>query len=90
MANTIGRFDYELIAPETDAQIPFSAIIHIVPKTFSRDKDGWPRLSPQLMTEHEIDAHIQALKEDLDHVGRLAKRELQRANSRTRERLSDS
>ena len=36
------------------------------------------------MTEGEIDWHIRAYKEDLDRVGRLAKRALKRANQRTR------
>ena len=84
MAKTVGRFDYRILAPKKGDR-PFNAIVHIVPKTYSSNEDGWPLLSPQLMTEQEIDWHVQAYKEDLDRVGRLAKRALQRANKRTRE-----
>ena len=90
MANTIGAFDYQLIASKKGDQIPFDAIIHIVPKRFSRDEDGWPRLSPELMSAQEIDSFIRACKEDLDYVGHRAKRALQRANKRTRKRISDN
>ena len=37
------------------------------------------------MSDYEIDCFVQACKEDLDHVGELAKRELKRANQKTRE-----
>ena len=86
VTKTVGRFSYRILAPKKEDEIPFKAIVHIIPKFYSFDgKDGWPLLSPQLMTEQEIDWHVQAYKEDLDHVGRLAKRALQRANERTRE-----
>ena len=84
MAKTVGRFDYSILAPK-QGDIPVNAIVHIVPKTYSTDESGRPLLSPQLMSEQEIDWHVQAYKEDLDHVGRLAKRALRRANERTRE-----
>ena len=64
------------------------AVVHIVPKSYSDDKDGWPLLSPSLISEQEIDWYVQAYKEDLTHVGRLAKRALQRANTRTDERTA--
>jgi hypothetical protein len=88
MAKTAGRFGYEIRAPKKHRGVPFmpfKAIIHIVPTHYSKDKDGWPRLSPELMSEQEIDWYVQACKEDLDRVGRLAKRTLQRANQRTHE-----
>ena len=84
MAKTVGTFDYRIRAPK-QGDMPFNAIVHIVPKTYSTGKEGWPLLSPQLMSEQEIDWHVQAYKEDLDRVGKLAKRALQRANKRTRE-----
>ena len=85
MSKTVGRFGYRILSPKK-GDMPFSAIVHIVPKFYSTDEDGCPLLSPQLMTEGEIDWHVQKYKEDLDHVGRLAKRALQRANKRTLKR----
>ena len=52
-------------------------------KCFTTDKSGWPRLSPQLMWEGEIDGYVTALKQDLDTVGRQAKMALRRAKERT-------
>ena len=72
MAKTIGKFAYELITDD-GSEIPFPPIVHIIPKHFSRDKKGWPRLSPQLMSEGEIDGFIRSCKQDLDQVGKLAK-----------------
>ena len=83
MAKTIGTFTYRLIAPRED-DMPFNAITHIGLQRWSNLGDDWPILSPQLMTEGEIDYHINAYKEDLDRVGRLAKRALKRANEKTR------
>ena len=87
MTKTIGVFSYRIFAPKK-GDYSFNAIVHIVPKTYWTAKDGLPILSPQLMTEQEIDWHVQALKEDLDHVGRLAKRALKHANERTLKNLS--
>lgn len=87
MAKTVGRFTYRIHAPKK-GDMPFKAfkaIVHIVPKTYSTDEERRPLLSPELMTEQEIDWHVQAYKEDLDRVGRIAKRALQRANQKTRE-----
>ena len=88
MGKTIGQFGYRIRAPKKRrgvSFIPFKAIVHVVPTHYSKDEDGWPRLSPELMSEQEIDGHLQELKKDLDRVGRLAKRALQRANQRTHE-----
>ena len=82
MGKTIGRFKYKLTAPRK-GDMPFNAIVRLGLKTWSSDEKGWPMVSPDLMTEGEIDAHVKACKEDLDHVGRLAKRALRRANERT-------
>ncbi len=38
-----------------------------------------PAVSPHLMTEEEIEYHIQALKDDLDAVGKNAKSVLRKA-----------
>ncbi len=88
MANTIGRFWYAIRSPKK-GDPPMNAIVNIVPKVYSRNADGQIHLSPDLMTDGEIDWHIQAYKDDLDHVGRLAKRALRQANKKTLEKLSD-
>jgi hypothetical protein len=80
---TIGTFTYKLLAPQT-GEMPFNAIVHICPKSWTTGEDGWLQLTPQLMTEGEIDEYVRAMKEDLDHVGRLAKRALRKANDKTR------
>ena len=81
MGKTIGRFSYRIHAPKK-GDIPFKAEVHIVPKYYTSDESDWPFLSPSL-TEPEIDGYVQALKKDLDRVGRVAKRAMQRANQRT-------
>ena len=58
-------------------------------KDYGTDREGWPLLSPQLVHEGEIDWYIQAFKDDLDRVGRLAKAALKRANQRTHERVRE-
>ena len=71
-------FDYEVVA-SSDTPIPFPPIVYIVPKHYSPDETGWPRLSPQLMSEGEIDEFIKSCKQDLDRAGRLANAALKRA-----------
>ena len=88
MAKTAGMFGYELRAPKERRGVPFmpfKAVVHIVPTHYSKDRDGWPLLSHELMSEGEIDEYVRACKEDLDHVGRRAKRALRSANQKTLE-----
>ena len=81
-------FDYRIVAPKR-GDPPFRAYAYIVPKKpCAIDENGWPLLTPQI-TEPEIDGNIQALKDDLDKVGKRAKRAVERANKRTKERLSE-
>lgn len=72
-------FDYEVVASK-GSDIPYPPTVHIIPKRFSSDKDGWPRLSPELMSEGEIDGFIRSCKQDLDRVGELAKAALRNAS----------
>lgn len=88
MVKTLGTFGYRILAPKKDDD-PFRAIVHIIPKDYGTDREGWPLLSPQLVHEGEIDWYIQAFKDDLDRVGRLAKAALKRANQRTHERVRE-
>ena len=89
MANTIGKFYYEISGSEKDDEILIGPIVHITLKTYSQNANGWPVLSNNLMSEGEIDWHIQAYKDDLDHVGRLAKRALRRRRNKIREWLAE-
>ena len=80
-SSTIGRFGYRIVAPEKGGRL-FTPYINIIPKDYySQDDDGWPLLSPQL-TEPEVDGYIQACKDDLDQMGKRAKRALRRAHKR--------
>lgn len=79
MAETIGQFQFLIREPLLAAK----AAVHIAPAYYSVDKDGHRLLSPELMSEGEIDWHILELKKDLDNVGRRAKRALRSANQRT-------
>lgn len=81
------RFDYRIVAPKK-SDPPFTPYIHIIPRFYSQDDDGCPLLSPQI-TESEIDGYIQAYKEDLERIGKRAKRALQRAHKRTLGMLGD-
>ena len=51
---------------------------------------GGPEVSAQLMTDAEIDLHIKQLKEDLDAVGKAAKRALRDSLDNPPERTSQS
>ena len=82
MTKTIGKFTYQLIAPRKD-DTPLSAIIRIGPQNWSTGEDGWVCLTPDLMSDSEIDYYINAFKKDLERVRRLAKRALKRANEKT-------
>lgn len=88
MAKTTGQFDYRIRKPKIGAT-PLPAIVHIIPKAYTTEDDEWPLLSPGLASEQEIDGYVQECKEDLDHVGRLAKRALQRHNQKTHELVKD-
>ena len=86
MASTIQQFAYRIVAPKkTDERFrPFNAIVRISLQDYSPDpNDDWPILSPHLMSEGEIDGYIAEMKKDLDRVGKLAKKALNRANART-------
>ena len=71
-------FDYELVA-SSESPIPYPPCVFIVPKIISSDDTEWPRLSPELMSEGEIDGFIESCKQDLERVGMRAKEALKRA-----------
>lgn len=85
MSNTIGRFDFRLIAA-TRRDSPFNPIVRLVVATWSTlEGDKRPVLSANLATPNEIDYHISALKNDLDEVGERAKSALLQAHKLTLE-----
>lgn len=76
MGKTIGRFDYDIYGGPDHKPIPCSPVVEIHLKWWDHSEGGPPLLSPELVTEAEIDGHIQALKDNLDAVGVAAKRAL--------------
>ena len=85
MASTAGRFTFDIITPDEGA-CPFDARVHLyaLPFGLAAPENNQLRLSAELMTEGQIDAYIGQLKKDLDHTGKLAKKTLKQANSKTR------
>ncbi len=80
MSKTIKQFGYDIIKMDGSEQQPFNPIVTIVLNDyFKSPKSAMPTISPHLMTESEIDHHIQALKDDLDSVAKKAKTALHKA-----------
>ena len=59
-----------------------SRTVHIVVGQHTTDEDGRIHLTPELISEGEIDTHIEFLKNDLDEAGRLAKKALKRERAK--------
>lgn len=79
---TIGRFSFEVFKRTKDMQLPMHPFVRLCLKRWGDTVGGptdSPALSPQLMTEQEIDRHIDELKEDLEKVRSEAKRALRKA-----------
>ena len=85
MANTVGRFDYNLIS---DDKIVMKPLVTVCLKTWSTTDGGSPTVTPQ-MTELEIDTNIELLKADLDTVAKRAKAAIKRANEKQLGRLAN-
>ncbi|MDE0145212.1 MAG: hypothetical protein OXI53_07075 [Nitrospira sp.] len=89
MASITDTFDYFVLTPKKD-ELPFSPIIRLHLKMWSHDEgNDLPLITPRLINNQEIDYWVDALKRDLDHVGRLAKGALKRANEKFRQRKID-
>jgi hypothetical protein len=81
---TIGQFDYRIFKMRKDDSVPFTPIVEVLLQHWKTGNlDNTPTISPHLMTEEEIDDHIQALKADLDAIGNKAKSALLRAKEGT-------
>jgi hypothetical protein len=89
MAKTIGIFRYDIVKMKKTDVIPGSSFVHICLQRWSRDESDVPILTPQLMTDGEIDGYVNALKADLDSVGRRAKAALARAKASTLKIVAD-
>lgn len=80
MSKTIGQFGYEIIKMGKEEELPFNPKVQIVLDHFGKpSKSNMPVVSADLMSESEIDYHIQALKDDLDAVAKKAKAALRKA-----------
>ncbi len=91
MSNTIGQFDYSIAQlGKASKSLPFSPWVHICLKSWGSTEagSGAPLISSQLMTEEEIDSHIKALIDDLQAVGKRAKKALKEAKVKTLERAN--
>ncbi len=59
-----------------DESYPTSPIVNICLKTWGRKKDMPPNISPDLMTEGEIDHHVNKLQSELETIRVEAKKAL--------------
>ena len=84
MSKTIGQFSFHIVKMSKADKGPFNPIVTITLDHYSANKDEMPTVSPHLMTEKEIEFHIQALKDDLDAVGKKAKAALRKAKDEAR------
>ena len=89
MAKTIKQFDYKIIKMKKSDELPFSPIVILDLNNWSGGKNEAPQISAHLMTEGEIDFQIEALKADLDAVGRRAKKALATAKAATKKIVSE-
>jgi len=83
MANTIGIFDHEVIGGREhrlpDGELyPTSPFVRIQLQQWFESEDGIS-ISPQLMTDAEIDSFNVQLRKDLDAVHQRAKADLRSA-----------
>lgn len=83
MSKTIKRFTYKMLATK-EGFPPTNPIVRFYLKWGSEDEKGWPSVSPDLMSEAEIDSYAELLKEDIDRVKRTAKLNFRKANARMR------
>ena len=89
MANTIGKFDYEITRMDKRNRPPFNPYLQLCLKEYGgTTRDGAPTISANLMTEQEIVDYVKFLKDDLDAVAANAKRALKRAIEETQKIVS--
>lgn len=79
MSSRINRITFEVLPPKP-IDHPVKPFCHIQVGTHTVGEEGEIRLSPQLMTNREIDEYIDYLIADLEHVRKAAKKRLAKAN----------
>jgi hypothetical protein len=62
--------------------LPFTPYVHIYLSDFTNDSVGYPLMSPQLMTDVEIDETIDYLVSQLEKVRKTAKLKLKKIKER--------
>lgn len=69
--------DFDVIFDgDVKTENPIHQNILIIAKSHYISKNGYPVISPPLVNNFEIDAHIENLKNQLDKVGKEAKKKL--------------
>jgi hypothetical protein len=79
MSKTLKRFDYQMVKTSKEDLMPFTPFVYIKLGSWISDDSDAPIISPHLVSDGEIDYQIQALKADLDAVGKSAKAALRLA-----------
>ncbi|MGV1101051.1 hypothetical protein ACUUL3_16770 [Thiovibrio sp. JS02] len=84
------NFDIKTIAPGKD-EPKFPPFVHIYIKTCTRGDyfgSGHPTtfISPQMMTDNEIDYEVNRLITELETIRKKAKQELRKAKEKTRKK----
>ncbi len=79
----MAQIDVMEVAPKK-GDVPFSPFLHIYLSEYSSDSKGRPLLSPQLMTDKEIDESIDYLLTQLEKVRKSAKTKLKKTKERTK------
>jgi hypothetical protein len=77
MSGPIGRFGFEVFGGGSESLSP--AIVLVVERW--RAEENAPSISPNLMSEREVDEYIASLKADLDRISRRAKAVLRNAGA---------
>ena len=70
------------VAPKK-GELPFSPFVHLYLTSHSIDDAGRDLMSPQLMTDIEIDETVDQLIKQLEKARKKAKKELQKAKGKT-------
>ncbi len=83
MGTTIKKFDYRVYKMKKGDALPLDAYLEIVLTEDMKNLNGEMLVSSHLMSEAEIDRHVQDLKADLDSLGKRAKAALVRAKAET-------
>jgi hypothetical protein len=77
----MATIDVHKVAPGK-GDIPFPPYVHIYLSEYSSDSAGRPLMSPELMTDREIDEAIDYLASQLEKVRKAAKLQLKKIKER--------